>query len=154
MWHFIKYILISLSVLALAIFFYSNFDDFIQLKFGIPYIGTWQSIPLSQNLVMIIAFCLGVFWAGFLGAFRFGPTREMKRNERKLKVQVKDLNEKLEKQKELLNSQMVSSARAPAVLASSITEALVESTPDSEEKLEEENPSNSDESITHLPPLK
>lgn len=149
MWHTIKYIFISISILALSIFFYSNHEDFIQLKFGVPYVGTWQSIPLSQNLVIIAGFCLGIIWAGFLGAFRFGPSRELKRNTRKLESQVKDLQRKLDDKSmefsSYQNRNMMSqiSPSLPQAVSPSQTE---------EQSLDEED--SSKKNITHLPPLK
>lgn len=84
MFHFFKYLLLVLLFAAFLNIFRSNSGGEIVLKYDIPFIRQWESVPLSVNFLMVAGFSLGILVAAFLGALRMKDVLEKKRELKKL----------------------------------------------------------------------
>ncbi len=85
MFHFIKYLILTIFVFALLNLLRSNMALEVSLNFEIPHLNTWQTLPLPLNYLLLIAFCIGILFAGFVGAFKAGSIKDKNREIKELK---------------------------------------------------------------------
>lgn len=88
MFHFIKYLLLAAFFFVVLNLFRSNMGEVISLKFNVPFVADWKTIPIDFNYWVLASFCVGILFAAFAGAFRMGAgqarSREVKRLQREL----------------------------------------------------------------------
>ena len=84
MLHFLKYLFLVLIFVGFLNIFRSNSGGEIVLRYDVPLIRQWESVPLSVNFLMVASFSLGVLVAAFLGALRMKEVMEKKRELKKL----------------------------------------------------------------------
>lgn len=87
--HFCKYFLLVIFILAVFNFVRSNFNTTIPLTFSVPALFTWEFLSVSVIYLLTLGFCLGILCAALLGALRIQKLH----NDRK---ELKELKKKLE----------------------------------------------------------
>lgn len=85
MFHFLKYLILTAFVFALLNLLRSNMALNVSLTFEVPYLHTWETLPLPLNYLLLIAFCVGILFAGFLGALKAGSIKARNREIKELK---------------------------------------------------------------------
>lgn len=85
MFHFLKYLILTVFVFALLNLIRSNMTLNVSLTFDLPYVHAWETLPLPLNYLLLIAFCIGILFASFLGALKVGNIRAKNREIKELK---------------------------------------------------------------------
>ena len=91
MFHFFKYLFLTLAFFALLNIFRSNQEVMQVLHFQIPLIGDYISPPVPVFYLLILAFCGGAFFMSLLGALRVQDVSREKREIKKLKKEMQTL---------------------------------------------------------------
>lgn len=79
MFNFIKYLLLAVFLFVVMNLFLSNLQTSVPIQFKIPLVGEWSSVPIEINYLILVSFCLGIVFAGFLGALRLMDVRGRKK---------------------------------------------------------------------------
>lgn len=90
MFHFIKYLLLTLFLFTLLALFQSNFATTVSLRFSLPFVTEWTSAPVSINYLLMSAFCMGILFSGLVGALRMKKVRAEKRALKKMKAEFQE----------------------------------------------------------------
>jgi uncharacterized integral membrane protein len=90
MFHFIKYLFLALFIFVFLNLFRSNMDVMVALKFDLPLVWSWSSIPVGVTYLLLVAFCVGIIFAALVGAFRMAEVRAQKRELKKLRLELRD----------------------------------------------------------------
>lgn len=88
MFHFFKYLFLTLAFFALLNIFRSNQEVMQVLHFQIPLLGDYISPPIPVFYLFIMTFCAGAFLMSLLGALRLQDVSREKRDIKKMKKEM------------------------------------------------------------------
>lgn len=86
--HFCKYFLLAVFILAVFNFVRSNFNTTIPLTFSVPALFTWEFLSVSVIYLLTLGFCLGMLCAALLGALRIQKLHNDKKELKELRRQL------------------------------------------------------------------
>lgn len=98
-WRFIKVLLGAVIIFVIGNFLISNLDNTtlgypLHFQFKIPPFWTFESVGFPVGFLILLAFCLGMIFAAFIGAVSvFYRSREIKAKNRTIRELEREIEE-------------------------------------------------------------